>query len=187
MPSDPTGICPPIFFKFEMIYIYQKVPPQQLGIDMAIYELGIIKNGILVFSKKYYDLDTAWSEQAGNDQNLRSQLISSIIHFANNCLSTEVEYFLMRKYHIAIASSQVVERDMKNFVVIYIIGDNDLGVEVAGESLNKLLTAFIDQYRDRFEIVEDTSKYDEFSSVLESILGDLHYRPLDRMRRLLST
>jgi hypothetical protein len=170
-----------------MIYIYQKVPPQQLGIHMAIYELGIIKNGILIFSKKYYDLDSVGSSQAGNDQNLRSQLISSIIHFANNCLSTEVEYFLMRKYRIAIASTQVIERDMKNFVVIYIIGDNDLGVDIASESLNKLLTAFIDQFRDQFEIVEETSKYDGFTPTLDEILGDLHYRPLDRMRRLLST
>jgi len=171
-----------------MQFKYQRVPQTRIGfLHMAIYELGIIKNGILIFSKKYYELDTERTEQAGNDQNLRSQLISSIIHFANNCLSTEVEYFLMRKYRIAIASSQVQDKGMKNFVVAYIIGDNDLGVDIASESLNKLLDAFIVDYKDQFEIVEDTSKYDGFSTTLEEIFGDLHYRPLDRMRRLLST
>lgn len=154
---------------------------------MAIYELGIIKNGILIFSKKYYALDAEWDSRIGNDQNLRSQLISSIIHFANNCLSTEVEYFILRKYRIATTSSQVVDKGMKNFVVAYLIGDNDLGVDAASEYLRKLLDLFIDGYKDRFEIVEDTNKYAEFGKILERVLGDMHFRPLDRMRRLLST
>ncbi len=153
---------------------------------MAIFEMGIIKNGILIFSRVFYPLD-ADVKLGAKDQNLRSQMISSIIHFANNCLSTEVEYFLMRKYQIAIASQQVVARGRKNFVVAYVIGDSNLGVDIASESLEKALNTFIDTYAEQWGIVEDTSKYATFDKVLGEIFGDLHYRPLDRVRRLFVT
>jgi hypothetical protein len=153
---------------------------------LAIFELGIIKNGILIFSKVFYPLD-ADVKLGVRDQTLRSQMISSIIHFANNCLSTEVEYFLMRKYQIAIASQQVVARGRKNFVVAYIIGDSNLGVDIASESLGKALKMFIEMYQDQWGIVEDTSKYASFDDTLGKIFGDLHYRPLDRVRRLFVT
>ncbi len=145
--------------------------------------MGIIKNGILIFSKVFYPLD-ADVKLGAKDQNLRSQMISSIIHFANNCLSTEVEYFLMRKYQIAIASQQVVARGRKNFVVAYVIGDSNLGVDIASESLEKALKTFIDTYVEQWGIVEDTSKYATFDKTLGEIFGDLHYRPLDRVRKL---
>ena len=138
---------------------------------MAIYELGIIKNGILIFSKKYYTLDAEWESKLEKDQNLRSQLLSSIIHFANNCLSTEVEYFVMRKYRIATASSQVTGKGMKNFVVTYLIVDNDLGVDAGCEYLRNLLHIFINEYKDQFEIVEDTIKFVGFETTLERVLG----------------
>ncbi len=148
--------------------------------------MGIIKNGILIFSKVFYPLETD-IKLGVKDQNLRSQMISSIIHFANNCLSTEVEYFLMRKYQIAIASQQVVARGRKNFVVAYVIGDNNLGVDIASVSLEKALNMFIEMYQEQWGIVEDTSKYAMFDKALGSIFGDLHYRPLDRVRKLFVT
>ncbi len=153
---------------------------------MAIFEMGIIKNGILIFSKVFYPLD-ADIKLGAKDQNLRSQMISSIIHFANNCLSTEVEYFLMRKYQIAIASQQVLARGRKNFVVAYVIGDNNLGVDIASISLEKALKTFINTYADQWGIVEDTSKYATFDKTLGEIFGDLHYRPLDRVKKLFVT
>ncbi len=148
--------------------------------------MGIIKNGILIFSKVFYPFD-ADVKLGSKDQNLRSQMISSIIHFANNCLSTEVEYFLMRKYQIAIASQQVLARGRKNFVVAYVIGDSNLGVDIASESLERALKLFIDTYAEQWGIVEDTSKYATFEKALGDIFGDLHYRPLDRVRRLFVT
>ncbi len=153
---------------------------------MAIFEMGIIKNGILIFSKVFYPLD-ADVKLGAKDQNLRSQMISSIIHFANNCLSTEVEYFLMRKYQIAIASQQVVARGRKNFVVAYVIGDNKLGVDIASESLERALNIFIETYAEQWEIVEDISKYATFEKTLGEIFGDLQYRPIDRVKRLFVT
>jgi hypothetical protein len=150
---------------------------------LAIFELGIIKNGILIFSKVFYPLDVD-VKRGENDQNLRSQMISSIIHFANNCLSTDVENFTMREYHIAIASQQVIASGRKNFVVAYIIGDNDLGLDIASESLERTLRTFIATYQNQWNIVEDTSKYAMFDKTLAEIFGDLHYRPLDRVRRL---
>jgi hypothetical protein len=153
---------------------------------LAIFELGIIKNGILIFSKVFYPLD-ANMKRGGNDQNLRSQMLSSIIHFANNCLSTDVENFTMREYQIAIASQQVIARGRKNFVVAYIIGDNNLGLDIASESLKQTLRMFIIMYQDQWNIVEDTSKYAMFDKALAEIFGDLHYRPLDRVRRLFVT
>ncbi len=153
---------------------------------MAIFELGIIKNGILIFSKVFYPLD-ADAKLGVKDQNLRSQMISSIIHFANNCLSTEVEYFLMRKYQIAIASQQVMARGRKNFVVAYVIGDSNLGLDIASESLEKALKTFIDTYADQWGVVEDISKYATFDKTLAEIFGDLQYRPLDRVKRLFVT
>ncbi len=148
--------------------------------------MGIIKNGILIFSKVFYPLD-ADVKLGAKDQNLRSQMISSIIHFANNCLSTEVEYFLMRKYQIAIASQQVVARGRKNFVVAYVIGDNKLGVDIASESLERALNTFIETYAEQWGIVEDTSKYAAFEKTLGEIFGDLQYRPIDRVKRLFVT
>ncbi len=148
--------------------------------------MGIIKNGILIFSKIFYPLD-ADVKLGAKDQNLRSQMISSIIHFANNCLSTEVEYFLMRKYQIAIASQQVVARGRKNFVVAYVIGDNKLGVDIASESLERALNIFIETYAEQWEIVEDISKYATFEKTLGEIFGDLQYRPIDRVKRLFVT
>jgi len=93
----------------------------------------------------------------------------------------------MRKYLIAIASQQVVARGQKNFVVAYIIGDMQLEVNIANETLKKALQIFVEMYRDQWAIVEDTSKYIAFDKILENILGDLHYRPLDRVRKLFVT
>jgi len=157
-----------------------------MGILIAIFEMGIIKNGILIFSKVFYPLDLDVKGGA-KDQILRSQMISSIIHFANNCLSTDVEYFLMRKYQIAIASQQVIVRGRKNFVVAYVIGDNNLQVDIASESLERALGAFIEKYQNEWGIVEDTSKYSAFEKTLGEIFGDLHYRPFDRVRKLFIT
>ncbi|OLS13417.1 MAG: hypothetical protein RBG13Loki_3013 [Promethearchaeota archaeon CR_4] len=153
---------------------------------MAIFEMGIIKNGVLIFSKTFYPLDADVKTRA-RDQNLRSQILSSIIHFANNCLSTEVEYFVMRKYQIAIASQQVIVRGGKNFVVAYVIGDSDLEVEIVNESLERVLSNFIEKYQNEWGIVENTAKYSAFEKILFDIFGDLHYRPSDRVRKLFNT
>jgi hypothetical protein len=123
---------------------------------LAIFELGIIKNGILIFSKVFYPLDVD-VKRGENDQNLRSQMI---------------------------ASQQVIASGRKNFVVAYIIGDNDLGLDIASESLERTLRTFIATYQNQWNIVEDTSKYAMFDKTLAEIFGDLHYRPLDRVRRL---
>ena len=145
---------------------------------MVIFELGIIRAGVPLISKQYYE-----EHSMPVDNVLRSGFLSALNSFAAQAFSDEIESFTMKNFKIVLLSEQQKKDTESEGIFSYCIGDKKLNLKLAKRALTKILEEFSNKYG-KSDLPNDLSTYDEFLLVFDSILGDFVKKPEDRLRSI---
>lgn len=175
---------------------------------MAIIEIGVVKNGVLVFSKPFY----RDAEIRHIALEIRGQIISAIHAMADQIEGSEFKFMVMRHYRIGSiartiegaaletargAASEDQETPAKavpgpgtehapvtHTVVFYLISDAEFDLARTRFFLNQLVDRFLGKYAGKFQLIDNASQFEEFEDDIWEVLGDVAFRPLDRLKTL---
>ncbi len=156
---------------------------------MAIFELGIMKSGLLLVNRTYYE-----------DFNLlkrvhitrRPQIISAVSKMVEILLNDSIKFIKMDNYIVGVYSTEIEStntlnnRDIKtknNNIASYCIGNKKMLEDQIFPLLKKITKVFINRYQPFNKVnIEDSNKYSDFVSEIDNILKDIQYTPLDRLK-----
>jgi hypothetical protein len=139
-------------------------------------ELGIIKDGIPLVSKQYYE-----ENQIKNSAVLRAGFLSGLNAFVEHAFSEEIEAFRMKNFKLMLIS-RTIQNPNPTKIIFYCIGDKELDLNIVKKVITKVLDEFIKKYGQLEQLAGDLSKYHEFQESMDKILGDLIRKPDDRVR-----
>jgi hypothetical protein len=139
---------------------------------VVIFELGIVKSGIPLVTKQYY-------EEYGTkvEQTLRAGFLSGMKIFAGEAFSDEIKSFTLENYKIVLSS-----RPDYPDIFVYAIGDKKLNLKFAKKALTKVLEEFFAQYKTLEDFTGNLAMFKGFDQKIDEILGDLTKKPDDRFR-----
>ncbi|MFX1452948.1 MAG: hypothetical protein ACFFCM_19080 [Promethearchaeota archaeon] len=143
---------------------------------MVIFELGIVKSGVPLVSKQYYE-----EYKVSVDSVLRAGFLHGLTTFVEEVFSDNIESFTMKNFKIAFIS-QTLNNSIREKLTVYCIGDNKLNIKFAKKALTQVLEEFIKKYGNLENFSGDILLFKEFGKVLDQILGDLIRKPDDRFR-----
>ena len=139
---------------------------------MAVLETGIMYSGVPIVKVNFYNDQTT-------DSMLTAGLLEAIQLFAVEIFDDETETFKMKKYSIFL-HNVILEEKQK--VIIYSICDS----LDRPRMIKNVMIEIGKKFKDQFTNVEcgclDT--YKDFEEVMTKNLGDLIYRPEDRLRKV---
>lgn len=141
---------------------------------MAILEAGVMFSGVPIVKVNYYN------EQSTNSM-LTAGLLEAIQKFAEEIFADETESFRMKKNCIFL-NNVILESKQK--VILYFICDKlDKPIAIK-DALNDLAKAF----KENFSKVDMgcLENYTSFGEIINKELGDLIYKPEDRLRKVFS-
>lgn len=167
---------------------------------MAIYEIGVIKNGILMVNRSYYDSDNGNNSENQGITRSRPQVINAISKLSRLILNESVKYIQYNDKLIAVYSNDVSNDDnqpslnnevrkenndsgpTKSNIAVYCIGSNDLRKFQPLSLLSKISKKFIEMYAPFSNRIEDINAYADFKVNIDRILKDIQFKPIDRLR-----
>ncbi|MDD1777759.1 MAG: hypothetical protein LUQ65_06270 [Candidatus Helarchaeota archaeon] len=139
-------------------------------------ELGIIKDGVPLVSKQYYE-----EHQIKNSAILRAGFLSGLNAFVEHTFSEEIEGFQMKNFKLML-TSRTIQNPNATKIIFYCIGDKELDLNIVKKVISKVLDEFVKKYGHLKQLSGDLSKYLEFQQSMDKILGDLIRKPDDRVR-----
>jgi hypothetical protein len=139
-------------------------------------ELGIIKDGVPLVSKQYYNVN-----KIKNSAVLRAGFLSGLNAFVEHTFSEEIEGFQMRNFTIMLLT-RAIQNPNATKIIFYCIGDKELDLNIVKKVITKVLDEFVKKYGHLEQLSGDLSKYLEFQRSMDKILGDLIRSPDDRAR-----
>ncbi|MGC9779331.1 MAG: hypothetical protein HZR80_08840 [Candidatus Heimdallarchaeota archaeon] len=139
---------------------------------MAILEAGVMFGGIPVVKINYYNESTT-------DSMLTAGLLEAIQAFAVEIFNDETEIFKMKKYSIFLHKMKLKN---KQEVTLYSICDSVDRPRTVKDNMRTLAEKFYKQ----FEQVDLglLAHYESFKETMTKSLGDLIYRPEDRLKKV---
>jgi hypothetical protein len=142
---------------------------------MNLLEVGIIISSVPVCCKRYVisEEEGKQDEKEQQQQNIfKSAYISGILSFAEK-LSSQVEYFEMKKKHITFKKDQINNED----IYAYIILDKEKNFgKVFDKTIKPLLEEIIKAFKSKYSKMNsftDVSQFDEFKEVLDEKVEEL--------------
>lgn len=142
---------------------------------MNLIEVGIIISSVPVCCKRYSRSKEEQKQSAKEQeqQNIfKSAYISGILSFAEK-LSSQVEYFEMKKKHITFKKDQINGEDM----YAYIIMDKEKKFgKVFEKTIKPVLNEIINEFKNRYGEMNsftNVSQFDEFKEILNEKVGVL--------------
>lgn len=139
---------------------------------MAVLEAGIMFGGVPIVKASYYD-------EKGTDSMLTAGLLEAIQLFAVEIFDDESESFKMKKYSIYLYNI-ILENGQK--VIFYAICDSEDRPTTLKDCMKWLARKFKEQYKSVDMGCVD--KYEEFRELITKKMGDLIFRPEDRLRKV---
>lgn len=143
---------------------------------IVILELGIIKDGVPLVSRQYYN-----ENQIKNSAILRASFLSGLNSFVEHTFSEEIEGFQLKKFRLMLTTRTIQNPAVTKFI-FYCIGDKEIDLNIVKKVITKILDEFIRKYGQLGRLSADLSKYVEFQQSMDKILGDLIRKPDDRVR-----
>ncbi|MFX0064119.1 MAG: hypothetical protein ACFFC7_18260 [Candidatus Hermodarchaeota archaeon] len=142
---------------------------------MAVYEVGILINGIPAVSKTYYS--EAFTEL---DEKLRTGLITAIQGFAIEAFSDEIDTVQMK--HFIIAS---VARKKENCIfTAFAIFDKKTNVQIIRKNLLTILNQFLEKYPITSELNLEKESFNEFLPSIDQVMQGIALKPEDKIKRI---
>ena len=139
---------------------------------MAVLETGVMFSGVPIVRVNYYDSSTT-------DSLLTAGLLEAIQLFAVEIFGDETESFKMKKYSILLHNFLLINNQK---VILYCICDTIDRPKTIKNVMKNLSSDFIDM----FPAVDtgNLEKYYSFEKVITKKLGDLIFRPEDRLKKV---
>lgn len=142
---------------------------------MNLLEVGIIISSVPVCCKRYAisEEESKQDQKEQQQQNIfKSAYISGILSFAEK-LSSQVEYFEMKKKHITFKKDQINDED----IYAYIILDKEKNFgKIFDKTIKPLLEEIIKAFKSKYSKMNsftDVSQFDEFKEVLDEKVEEL--------------
>jgi len=142
---------------------------------LAVLEAGIMFGGVPIVKNYYY-------KEKGTDSMLTAGLLEAIQLFAVEVFGDESESFKMKKYCIYLFNI-ILESEQK--IIFYVICDSEDRPAMIKDTMKWLARKFKEQYATVDMGCLD--KYEDFSELITKKMGDLVYRPEDRLRKLFTS
>jgi hypothetical protein len=139
---------------------------------MTVLEAGVMFGGVPIVKVNYYD-------DKATDSMLTAGLLEAIQSFAVEIFRDETETFKMKRYSIFLHKTTLKENQV---VTLYSICDS---VDRPG-TIKDIMRSIADAFQETFENVNMgcLNEYEDFKEVITKKLGDLIYRPEDRLRKV---
>ncbi|MHA1312109.1 MAG: hypothetical protein ACTSWR_08955 [Candidatus Helarchaeota archaeon] len=147
---------------------------------MVVIEIGIMKNGLIVFNRSYHD-----EKEIKIDIDLRGAFLSVINSFIGETTPNEIEIFKMKKYKIIILNCLEPNLIDSN-ICIFCIGSTKLDEKMITKILDNILKIFLEKYNNLNDFSGNVSIYNEFKNIIDKIIGDLSKKPSDRLESILN-
>ncbi|MCK5044949.1 MAG: hypothetical protein KAJ76_01700 [Candidatus Heimdallarchaeota archaeon] len=139
---------------------------------MTVLEAGVMFGGIPIVKINYYD-------DKATDSLLTAGLLEAIQAFAVEIFDDETETFKMKRYSIFLHKNTLKD---KQVVTVYSICDS---VDRPG-TIKVLMQSIANAFHETFDNVNMgcLNEYEDFKEIITKKLGDLIYRPEDRLRKV---
>ncbi|TFG19906.1 MAG: hypothetical protein EU530_04760 [Promethearchaeota archaeon] len=151
---------------------------------MALYELGLLKNGMLIYEKSFYHLKNL----RRISQETKGQFLDAIFNMTKVSMKESINTLKLKQYKIVFKSSEkIFDKDQPPITyLVYVIGDKRLNSQFC----SKILTKLMDLYLIEFEqtpspyIAEKIPEGSAFDEKITKIIGDFYATSIDRMSEL---
>lgn len=155
---------------------------------VAIFELGVIKNGLLLVKREYYEKF---------DYTIRKrhpQIIDGITKMASIILKDSVKFMKFDDLLVAVYSSLTLKNGSEEFmeqipsditIASYCIGDKSLIQDQIFPLLSRITQGFLQNYEDLLKNSSKIFNYDvfeEYGAEIDNLLKDIQYTPIDRLK-----
>ncbi|NHJ05000.1 MAG: hypothetical protein EAX90_09260 [Candidatus Heimdallarchaeota archaeon] len=139
---------------------------------MAVLESGVMYSGIPIVKVNYYNDQTT-------DSMLTAGLLEAIQLFAVEIFDDETETFKMKKYSIFLHN---IILESKQKIILYSICDS----LDRPRMIKNVMIEIGNKFKENYHSVDYgcLSKYSIFEDIITKNLGDLIYRPEDRLRKV---
>jgi len=141
-------------------------------IRLTVLEAGVMFSGIPIVKINYYD-------DKATDSLLTAGLLEAIQAFAVEIFDDETETFKMKRYSIFLHKNTLKNNQV---VTVYSICDSfdRLG------TIKVLMQSIANAFHETFDNVNlgCLNEYEDFKDIITKKLGDLIYRPEDRLRKV---
>jgi hypothetical protein len=147
--------------------------------DLAIFELGLMKNGMLLVNRTYY------KKMDEFQKNRRSQIIDAISQVMSIVLDDSVKFMKIDEFVIGVFNTEIkLENGVKINIDSYAIGDQKILHNQIFMLLKKITGKFIGLHGTEKDIngIIDSKNFDDFGNEIDKILMDIQYTPIDRIK-----
>ena len=151
---------------------------------MALFELGLLKNGMLIYEKNFYHLKNL----RRISQETKGQFLDAIYNMTKVSMKESINTLKLKQYKIVFKSSEkIIDSSQPPITyLVYVIGDKRLNAQFCIKILEKLMNLYLEQYELDASpyMAEKIKEGSEFDEKISQIIGDFYATSIDRMSDL---
>jgi hypothetical protein len=154
------------------------------SLDMVLYELGLLKNGMLIYEKNFYHLKNL----RRISQETKGQFLDAIFNMTKVSMKETINTLKLKQYKIVFKEKQklIDETQPPILYLVYVIGDKRLNTQFSSEILESLMELYLIEFETNPSpyIAEKIKEGTEFDKKIAQIIGDFYATSIDRMSDL---
>ncbi|MBN2157337.1 MAG: hypothetical protein JW776_14930 [Candidatus Lokiarchaeota archaeon] len=151
---------------------------------MVLYELGLLKNGMLIYEKSFYHLKNL----RRISQETKGQFLDAIFNMTKVSMSEKINTLKLKQYKIVFKEKERLIDDSQPAVIylVYVIGDKRLNTKFCSKILETLLDLYLSEFEKNANpyVAEKIKEGSDLDEKISKIIGDFYATSIDRMSDL---
>ncbi len=151
---------------------------------MALFELGLLKNGMLIYEKNFYHLKNL----RRISQETKGQFLDAIFNMTKVSMKESINTLKLKQYKIVFKSSEkIIDNEQPPITyLVYVIGDKRLNTSFCSKILENLMDLYLTEYEQNPTpfIAQKINEGSSFDIKITKIIGDFYATSIDRMSDL---
>ena len=151
---------------------------------MALYELGLLKNGMLIYEKSFYHLKNL----RRISQETKGQFLDAIFNMTKVSMKESINTLKLKQYKIVFKSSEKeIDKDQPPITyLVYVIGDKRLNSQFCTKILKKIMELYLNEFEQNPtpHVAEKIKEGSAFDEKISQLIGDFYATSIDRMSEL---
>lgn len=151
---------------------------------MALYELGLLKNGMLIYEKSFYHLKNL----RRISQETKGQFLDAIFNLTKVSMKESINTLKLKQYKIVFKSSEkIFDKEQPPIAyLVYVIGDKRLNTQFCSKILKNLMELYLEEFEQNASpyVAEKIPEGSAFDEKISQIIGDFYATSIDRMSEL---
>ncbi len=151
---------------------------------MALYELGLLKNGMLIYEKSFYHLKNL----RRISQETKGQFLDAIFNMTKVSMKESINTLKLKQYKIVFKSSEKeIDKDQPPIAyLVYVIGDKRLNTQFCTKILKKIMELYLNEFEQNPtpHVAEKIKEGSAFDEKISQLIGDFYATSIDRMSEL---